>query len=280
MEKKWTAVIEPQNKLLDLKLKEVWKYKDLIWLFVLRDFKTRYKQTILGPLWFIIQPLFTTIVQTFVFGNLAGLPTDGVPQFIFYMAGNLPWLFFSTCLTATSNTFVGNAGVFGKVYFPRLTTPIATVISSLLNFFIQFVMFLGFWAYFFFSGSDIHLNWVAALTPLLIIQMALLGMGFGIIISSLTTKYRDLQVLVSFGVSLWMYATPIIYAASDLSPKMYKLIMLNPMSPIVELMRNGWLGSGTTPWLFWGISWIVTFVVLFIGIIMFNKVEKTFMDTV
>lgn len=280
MEKKWTAVIEPKNRLLELKLKEVWQYKDLIWLFVTRDFKTRYKQTILGPLWFIIQPLFTTIVQTFVFGNLAGLPTDGVPQFIFYMAGNVPWLYFSTCLTATSNTFVGNAGVFGKVYFPRLTTPIATVISSILNFLIQFVMFLGFWVYFFFSGSDIHLTWVAALTPAFILQMALLGMGFGIIISSLTTKYRDLQVLVGFGVSLWMYATPIIYAASELSPKMYRLIMLNPMSPIVELMRYGWLGSGTTPFLFWGISWITTFAVLFIGIIMFNKVEKTFMDTV
>lgn len=280
MEKKWTAVIEPQRRLLDLKLKEVWKYKDLIWLFVQRDFKTKYKQTVLGPLWFIIQPLFTTIVQTFVFGNIAGLPTDGVPQFLFYMAGNVPWLYFSTCLTGTSNTFVANSGVFGKVYFPRLTTPIATVISSILNFFIQFVMFLGFTVYFFFSGANIHITWVAALTPAFIVEMALLGMGFGIIISSLTTKYRDLQVLVSFGISLWMYATPVIYASSTLSPKMYNVIMLNPMSPIVEFMRYGWLGSGTTPWLFWGISWIITFVVLFIGIIMFNKVEKTFMDTV
>lgn len=281
MEKKWTAVIEPQNKVLDLKFKEVWKYRDLIWLFVQRDFKTRYKQTILGPLWFIIQPLFTTIVQTFVFGNLAGLPTDGVPQFLFYMAGNVPWLYFSTCLTSTSNTFVGNAGVFGKVYFPRLTAPIATVMSSILNFLIQFVLFLGFWTYFILSGSIIHITWVAALTPVFIIEMALLGMGFGIIISSLTTKYRDLQVLVSFGVSLWMYATPIIYPASDImASRWYTLIMLNPMSPIVELMRYGWLGSGTQPFLFWGISWITTFVVLFIGIIMFNKVEKTFMDTV
>jgi lipopolysaccharide transport system permease protein len=280
MEKKWTAIIEPKNKLLDLKFKEVWKYKDLIWLFVQRDFKTRYKQTILGPMWFIIQPLFTTIVQTFVFGNIAGLPTDGVPQFLFYMAGNVPWLYFSTCLTSTSNTFASNAGVFGKVYFPRLTTPISIVISSILNFFIQFMMFLGFLVYFFVQGSDIQVTWVATLTPLFIVEMALLGMGFGIIISSLTTKYRDLQVLVSFGVSLWMYATPVIYAASSLSPKMYSVIMLNPMSPIVELMRYGWLGSGTTPWLFWGISWVVTFVVLFLGIIMFNKVEKTFMDTV
>lgn len=280
MEKKWTTVIEPKSSLLDLKLKEVWKYKDLILLFIRRDFKTRYKQTILGPLWFIIQPLFTTIVQTFVFGNIAGLPTDGVPQFLFYMAGNVPWLYFSTCLLGTCNTFVANSGVFGKVYFPRLTTPIATVISSMLNFLIQFVMFLGFFAYFFFRGSDIQITWVAALTPALIIEMALLGMGFGIIISSLTTKYRDLQVLVSFGVSLWMYATPVIYAASSLSPKLYALMMFNPMAPIVELMRYGWLGSGTTPFLYWGISWITTFVVLILGIIIFNKIEKNFMDTV
>ena len=280
MSKQWTAVIEPKNKLCDLKLKEVSKYRDLIWLFVSRDIKTKYKQTILGPLWFIIQPLFTTIVHTFVFGSIAGLPTDGIPQFLFYMAGNVPWLYFSTCLTSTSNTFVGNAGVFGKVYFPRLTTPIATVITSMLNFLIQFVMFLGFIAYFSVQGSDIHVTYVVAFTPLLIVQMAILGMGFGIIISSMTTKYRDLQVLVSFGVSLWMYATPVIYAASTLSPKMYNVIMLNPMSPIIELMRYGWLGAGTTPFVFWGISWITTFLVLFIGIIMFNKVEKTFMDTV
>lgn len=280
MEKKWTTVIEPTHKLFDLKLNELWKYKDLIFLFVKRNFATRYKQTLLGPLWFIIQPLLTTLMQTFVFGNIAKLPTDGLPQFLFYMAGNVPWLYFSTCLTSTSNTFVGNAGVFGKVYFPRLTTPISTVISSALNFFIQFAMFLGFIAYFFFRGSDISITWVAALTPLFVIQMALLGMGFGIIISSLTTKYRDLQVLVTFGVSLWMYATPIVYASSTLGPKLYPLIMLNPMSPIVELMRYGWLGAGTTPFLYWGISWITTIIVLFIGVIIFNKVEKTFMDTV
>jgi lipopolysaccharide transport system permease protein len=280
MSKQWTVVIEPKNKLCDLKLKEVAKYRDLIWLFVIRDLKTRYKQTILGPLWFLIQPIFTTIVHTFVFGNIAGLPTDGIPQFLFYMAGNIPWLYFSTCLTSTSNTFVGNAGVFGKVYFPRLTTPIATVITSMLNFIVQFVMFLGFMVYFIAKGSDIHATYVAVLTPICIIQMAMLGMGFGIIISSMTTKYRDLQVLVSFGVSLWMYATPVIYAASTLSPKLYNLVMLNPVAPIIELMRYGWLGAGTTPFAYWGMSWITTFVVLFFGIIIFNKVEKTFMDTV
>lgn len=280
MEKKWTAVIEPQNKLLDLKLKEVWKYRDLILLFVQRDFKTRYKQTILGPLWFIIQPLFTTVIYTFVFGNLAGLSTDGLPQFLFYMAGNVPWLYFSTCLTSTSNTFTGNAGVFGKVYFPRLTTPIATVITSMLNFFIQFIMFLIFEVYFLLQGAEIHITWGAFLTPILVIQMALLGMGFGIIISSLTTKYRDLQVLVSFGVSLWMYATPVVYSATALPTNVYSVIMLNPVAPIVELMRFGWLGAGDVSFFYWGISWITTFVVVFVGIVIFNRVEKTFMDTV
>ena len=280
MEKKWTTIIEPNRKLLDLRLNEVWQYKDLILLFVKRDFVTKYKQTVLGPLWFIIQPLFTTLMQTLVFGNIAKLPTDGVPQFLFYMAGNVPWLFFSLCISATSNTFVGNAGVFGKVYFPRLTTPIAAVISSSLNMLVQFAMFLGFYAYFYFSGADIHITWVALLTPLMILQLAMLAMGFGIIVSSLTTKYRDLQVLVGFGVSLWMYATPVIYSASTLSPKLYTLIMLNPVSPIIELLRYGWLGSGTQPFLYWGISWIVTLVVLFVGIVIFNKVEKNFMDTV
>lgn len=280
MEKKWTTVIEPQNKLLELKLNEVWKYRDLILLFVQRDFKTKYKQTILGPLWFIIQPLFTTVIYTFVFGNLAGLSTDGLPQFLFYMAGNVPWLYFSTCLTTTSNTFTGNAGVFGKVYFPRLTTPIATVITAMINYMVQFAMFLIFEVYYLSIGANVHINSYALLTPILVIQMALLGMGFGIIISSLTTKYRDLQVLVSFGVSLWMYATPIVYAASSLSEKAYAILMLNPIAPIIEIMRYGWLGAGTVSLFHWGVSWITTIVVIFVGIIMFNRVEKTFMDTV
>ena len=280
MEKKWTTIIEPKRGLLDFRLGELWQYRDLILLFIKRDFVTKYKQTILGPLWFIIQPLLTTIMQTFVFGNIAGLPTDGVPQFLFYMAGNVPWMYFSLCLSATSNTFVGNASIFGKVYFPRLVTPIAAVCSSALNLLTQFVMFIVFFLYFVCIGANIHITWAAALTPLFVVQIALLGLGFGIIISSMTTKYRDLQVLVSFGISLWMYATPVIYAASTLSPKLYSLIMLNPMSPIVELMRYGWLGSGTVPLLYWGISWITTFVVLFIGVMLFNKVEKNFMDTV
>ena len=280
MSKKWTAIIESDHKLVDLKLKEVWQYRDLVWLFVKRDFTTRYKQTILGPLWFIIQPLFVTIVQTVVFGNMAGLSTDGVPELLFYLSGNVAWLYFSSCVTSTANTFISNARLFGKIYFPRMTSPIASAISSLINFVIQFLIFLGFLLVFILQGANVHITWVAALTPLLILNLAVLGTGFGIIISSLTTKYRDLQVMVSFGMQLWMYFSPVILSASSLSDKMYTIMMCNPVSPIIELMRYGWLGSGTTPFLFWGIGFGISVIVLLIGIILFNKVERTFMDTV
>lgn len=280
MSKKWTAIIESDHKLVDLKLKEVWHYRDLVWLFVKRDFTTRYKQTILGPLWFVIQPLFVTIVQTIVFGNMAGLSTDGVPELLFYMSGNVAWLYFSACVTSTANTFLSNARLFGKIYFPRMTSPIASAISSLINFVIQFLILLGFLLVFILQGANVHITWVAALTPLLVLNLAVLGTGFGIIISSLTTKYRDLQVMVSFGLQLWMYFSPVILSASSLSDKMYNVMMCNPVSPVIELMRYGWLGSGTTPFLFWGISWGVSVIVLLIGIMLFNKVEKTFMDTV
>ncbi len=280
MSKKWTAIIESDHKLVDLKLKEVWHYRDLVWLFVKRDFTTRYKQTILGPLWFVIQPLFVTIVQTIVFGNMAGLSTDGVPELLFYMSGNVAWLYFSACVTSTANTFLSNARLFGKIYFPRMTSPIASAISSLINFVIQFLILLGFLLVFILQGANVHITWVAALTPLLVLNLAVLGTGFGIIISSLTTKYRDLQVMVSFGLQLWMYFSPVILSASSLSDKMYNVMMCNPVSPVIELMRYGWLGSGTTPFLFWGISWGVSVIVLLIGIMLFNKVERTFMDTV
>ena len=280
MSKKWTAIIDSDHKLVDLKLKEVWRYRDLVWLFVKRDFTTRYKQTILGPIWFVIQPLFVTIVQTIVFGNMAGLSTDGVPQVLFYMSGNVAWLYFSSCVTSTANTFLSTARLFGKIYFPRMTSPIASAISALINFVIQFLIFLGFLLVFILQGANVHVTWVAALTPLLILNLAVLGTGFGIIISSLTTKYRDLQVMVSFGLQLWMYFSPVILSASSLSDKMYNVMMCNPVSPAIELTRYGWLGSGTTPFLFWGISWGVSIIVLLIGIILFNKVERTFMDTV
>ncbi len=282
MQKQWTAVIKPKKKLLDLNLKETFKYRDLIWLFVTRDIKTRYKQTILGPLWFVIQPLMASVIHTLVFGNIAGLSTDGVPQFLFYLAGSITWALFSGALTATSNTFVGNAHVFGKVYFPRLTTPIATSLTQIFNFLIQFAIF-GVTAIVFAFLPDqpgFKVTWVAALTPLLLIQLSVLGLGIGIIISSLTTKYRDLQVLVGFGVSLLMYLTPVVYSANTVGGKLYIALMLNPVSPAIELFRYGWLGAGSTPWMYWGISWITTLVVLFIGIILFNKIEKNFMDTV
>lgn len=280
-EKLFTVKITSKNKPFNLNLKEVFRYKDLIWLFVQRDFKTKYKQTILGPLWFVIQPLFSTVVYTLVFGNLAGFSTDGVPQFLFYLAGNVPWLYFSTCINSTANVFVNNSSVFGKVYFPRLTAPISTVITGMFNFFIQFALFLVIEMFYIFTGTIVYINWVAALLPLLIIQLAMLGMGFGIVISSLTTKYRDLQVVVSFGVQLLMYLTPVVYTASSLGEGSFsKIVMLNPVSPIIELIRYGWLGSGSTPWMYWGISWIVTLLVIFIGILMFNRVEKNFMDTV
>lgn len=282
MEKKWTAVIKPKKKVFDLNLKETFKYRDLIWLFVTRNFKTRYKQTILGPLWFVIQPLMASVIHTLVFGNIAGLSTDGVPQFLFYLAGSVSWGLFSGALMSTSNTFVANASVFGKVYFPRLTTPISTAITQIFNFLIQFGIFgISMLVFAFIPGQNFTVTWVAALTPLLIVQLALLGLGFGIIISSLTTKYRDLQVLVGFGVQLWMYITPVVYSSNTIgNGKLYTLTMINPVSPIVELFKYGWLGAGSTPWLYWGISWIATIAVLLLGIVIFNKIEKNFMDTV
>lgn len=281
MQKQWSAVITPKRNLLDLNLKEVWIYRDLIKQNVRRDFKTRYKQTVLGPLWFVIQPLLSSVVHTLVFGTIAGLSTDGVPQYLFYLLGSVTWGVFAACLTATSNTFVGNANIFSKVYFPRLVIPVSTVFTQLGNFIIQFLMYLVISIVFFISGNTFSVTWVAALTPLIVIQMALLGMGLGIIISSLTTKYRDLQMLVSFGVHLLMYLSPVVYSSNSInSGKLYTALMLNPVSPLIELLRYGWLGAGSTPWAFWGVSWLVTAVILFVGILIFNKIEKNFLDTV
>ena len=217
---------------------------------------------------------------TIVFGNIANISTDGMPQIVFYMLGTTVWTYFSTCLTKTSATFTGNAAIFGKVYFPRLVTPISTVISGLINFAVQFVMFLCFATYYYISGAPIHPNLYILITPLLLLQLACLSLGFGVIISSLTTKYRDLAVLVTFGVQLWMYATPVVYPASQIGGKLKILMMLNPVSPIVESFRYAFLGSGSIPWSFLGISVITTLVVLFIGVVLFSRVEKTFMDTV
>ena len=276
----WTTVIKPKTGWFDINLKELVQYKDLIVMFVKRDFKTMYKQTILGPLWIIINPLMTTLMFTVVFGNIANISTDGMPQIVFYMLGTTVWTYFSSCLTKTSSTFTGNAAIFGKVYFPRLVTPISTVISGLINFGVQFLMFLGFMAYFMIKGSPIEPNLWILITPLLLVQLAALALGFGIIISSMTTKYRDLAVLVTFGVQLWMYATPVVYPASQIGGKLKTLMMLNPVSPIVESFRYAFLGSGSIPWNYLGISVVTTLVVLFAGVVLFSRVEKTFMDTV
>ena len=279
-EENWTTIIKPKTGWFDINLKELIQYKDLIVMFVKRDFKTMYKQTILGPLWIIINPLMTTLMYTIVFGNIANIPTDGMPQIVFYMLGTTVWTYFSSCLTKTSSTFTANAGIFGKVYFPRLVTPISTVISGLINFGVQFLMFLGFMAYFMIKGSPIEPNLWILITPLLLVQLAALALGFGIIISSMTTKYRDLAVLVTFGVQLWMYATPVVYPASQIGGKLKTLMMLNPVSPIVESFRYAFLGSGSIPWNYLGISVVTTLVVLFAGVVLFSRVEKTFMDTV
>jgi len=276
----WTMIIKPKRSLFDVDLAELWRYRDLIGLFVRRDFVSKYKQTILGPLWFIIQPVITTLMFTVVFGNIAGIPTDGIPKMLFYLTGIVGWTYFSTCLNDTSQTFIKNASIFGKVYFPRLALPISVVISNLVSFLIQFVLVLCFLAYFMIVGSDVHPNINILLIPVLILLIAGLGLGFGIIISSLTTKYRDLTHLVSFGVSLWMYATPIIYPLSEI-PEKYKLFVLaNPMTPIVETFKVALLGVGDVNYyqLLYSFGFMVA--VLVFGVLIFNKVEKSFMDTV
>ncbi len=276
----WDLIITPRKKWYDLQLRDVWHYRDLIGMFVRRDFVSRYKQTILGPLWFLIQPLLTSVVFVVVFGNIANLPTDGLPQMLFYMSGNVLWYYFSGCLTGTSTTFTSNAHLFGKVYFPRLVTPISIIISNLITFAIQFLFFLSFFLYFLLRGAEIRITYWAFTLPLLILLMAGLGLGFGIIISSLTTKYRDLQQLVGFGVSLLMYVTPVIYPISSIPEKLRWIAEVNPITPIIETFRAGFLGAGNANWLGLGYSGVFMLVVMFIGIVIFNRVEKTFIDTV
>ena len=279
-EQKFQTVIEPKNKLLDLKLKEVWAYRDLVMLFVRRTFVAQYKQTILGPAWAIIQPLFTTVIFTFVFGNLAGLAPSGVPTFIFYLCGSIAWTYFSGCLTATSTTFTANSSIMGKVYFPRLVMPISTVISQLIAFAIQSVFFVAFLIYYYVIGAGVHPNAYMLLTPVLILQLALLGLGFGIIVSALTTKYRDLAMLVGFGTQIWMYLTPVAYDIGIIPEHLMNIYMANPVTPIICMLRYAFLGIGELHLGYYLMSWAVTILVVFVGIIMFNRVEKTFMDTV
>lgn len=279
MEQKFSTVIVPKNGWFDVHLKDVMRYRDLIFLFVKRNFISQYKQTILGPAWALIQPLLTTVVFTIIFGNLAGLAAAGVPSFLFFMSGNIAWQYFSSCLTSTANTFTGNAGVFGKVYFPRLVSPISTVLTNLISFGIQFFMFIIFFVVYWVRGV-IQPTWYALLLPLLLLHMAMLSLGVGIIISSLTTKYRDLKMLVSFGVSLWMYGTPVAYDIAIIPEKYLSLYLLNPMTPIINTFRTAFFGLGSFDLPHYLVSWAITLVVLFLGFILFNRVEKTFMDTV
>lgn len=277
----WSMIITPHRNWLDLRLGELWRYKDLVMLFVWRDFVSVYKQTILGPLWYLIQPLLTTLTFTVIFGNIANLSTDGLPRFLFYMSGTVTWSYFADCLNKTSNTFVNNAHLFGKVYFPRLAMPVSILISNLITFLIQFAMFLVFVFYFALRGTSIRFNWLwLFLSPVLVLMMAGLGLGFGIIISSLTTKYRDLRFLVTFGVQLLMFATPVIYPVSSVPARFQWIIQVNPMTSIVEAFRRVFLGAGTVslPGLAYSFGFMLAVVVL--GSIIFNRVEQTFMDTV
>lgn len=278
-DQKFETVILPKTGWFDIDLKEVWKYRDLIMLFVKRNFISLYKQTILGPLWAIIQPLLTTVVFTVIFGNIAGLAAEGVPSFLFFLSGNVAWTYFSSCLTSTADTFTGNAGILGKVYFPRIVMPISTVITNLISFGIQFVMFVIFLIYYIFIG-EVSSNLYVLMVPVFVVHMAMLSLGVGIIISALTTKYRDLKMLVGFGMQLWMYGTPVAYDIGIIPEQFMSLYMLNPMTPIINGFRYSFLGIGSWSWSYYLISCVMTIVILFIGVILFSRVEKTFMDTV
>lgn len=286
-EDNWTTVIKPRNGLFEVNLKEIWDYRDLLTLFVKRTITVQYKQTILGPLWWIIQPALTVIMYMVVFGGIAGIPTDGIPQSLFYLGGVCMWQYFSECLTKTSNTFVDNAGIFGKVYFPRLVMPLSVVISNLVRFGIQLGLFVIVYIYYVIVGRAPCPNEYLLLLPLLLVIIAGLSLGFGIIISSLTTKYRDLQVLFSFVVQLWMYATPIVYPLSQVAGKqkfgidITTVMCLNPVTPVIETFKHGALGAGEfIGWGWLAYSFGIMVLVLAFGTLIFNKVQKSFMDTV
>lgn len=276
----WDLIIQPKTRWFDLHLSDLWRYRDLMILFVWRDFVASYKQTLLGPFWHLLAPLMSTLIFTVIFGEIARIPTDGVSPFLFYMCGLTAWNYFASCLTSISGVFLSNASLFGKVYFPRLTVPVSIVISSLVKFGIQFALFIGFMIFFYIRGSSIHPTLIILLMPYLLFVMAALGLGVGIIISSLTTKYRDLQILVGIGVQLLMYATPIVYPMSSVPEKYRWLILINPMTPIIETFRYAFLGSGSFNITHLIYSTITTLILLFFGILLFNRVEKTFMDTV
>ena len=281
MKDNWTLIIRPQQKLWSVDFKEIWRYRDLIALFVKRNIVIQYKQTILGPLWYIIQPVLTVIMNMVVFGGIAGMSTDGVPQILFYLAGNVCWFYFSDCLNQTSKTFTDNQAMFGKVYFPRMVVPISTVLSNLLRFGIQIGLFVVLYLYYFCVGTTVSPNWYVLLLPVFVLLLAGLGLGFGILVSSMTTKYRDLTILFTFIVQLWMYATPIVYPLSMVPEgKLRMLILANPMTPVIEAFKYATLGHGYFSWTALGYSFAFMTVLLVVGIVVFNKVQRSFMDTV
>lgn len=277
--RKWTIEIQPNSGWLDINLKELWRYRDLLWLFVWRDVVTLYKQTILGPLWYVLQPILTTLMFTLVFSRIAQISTDGLPPIIFYLSGITVWSYFSDCLSRTSNVFVTNQNIFGKVYFPRITVPASIVISTILKFAIQFGIFGLLWGYYYYQGM-VEANMVALMLPVVIILLAIISLGFGMLFSAMTTKYRDLQFLLTFAVQLWMYITPVIYPLSSIPEKYVQYIKLNPVTPLVETLRYGFLGVGIFDWNGIIYSSIFAVVILFIGMVAFSNTEKSFMDTV
>ena len=276
----WDLKIKPHSKWYDLRLGEILRYKDLLILFVRRDFVAVYKQTILGPIWFFLQPIITSITFTIIFGNLAQISTDGLPEILFYMSGITLWSYFSDTLTKTSDTFTTNAGVFGKVYFPRMIVPLSVVVSNLIKLGVQFLLFLSVWVFFLFRTDKIHPNVYILITPFLIILMGFMGLSFGILISSMTTKYRDLKFLVTFGVQLMMYASPIVYPLSIVPQKYKWIIVANPVTSIIETFKYAFLGVGEFNWFYLAYSFVFTILLFFVSLIVFHKVEKSFMDTV
>lgn len=276
----YTTHIKSKNGWFDIDIKELWQYRDLVWLFFKRNYSTKYKQTILGPLWLVLNPLITVTLYSVVFGGLGKLSTDGVPHFVFYLCSNALWTFFAICLNQTSSTFTANAGIMGKVYFPRLVMPISSVLTGMLDLVIQLGILIVVMVGYAVTGYRFALGPTLLLAPVLVLQTGILGLGFGIIVASLTTKYRDLVVLVGFGVSLWMYASPVVYTIELIPEKYLSLYMVNPMSPIMECWRNAVIGSGAFYWGYWAMSWAFTLAVLLLGVVLFSHIEKTFMDTV
>lgn len=280
-DKSWSLVITPRDRLLALDWRELWRYRDMFVLFVERNFRTAYKQTVLGPLWFIITPVLSVIVYVAVFGGIANIPTDGVPAVLFYLLGISVWGYFASCLNSTSNSFVTNADIFGKVYFPRIIMPLVAVTTNLLSFAIQLAIFFAFYIYYVVTGTELTIHWQIVLFPLLMLILAFMAMGFGMIFSSMTTKYRDLQIMLAKIISLWVYITPVIYPLSMVTnPKLHLMMSLNPVTPIMEAIKYSLLGVGQFSWLWLGYSVLATILLLIFGLMMFNKVQKSFMDTV